>query len=100
MFALPWTRETVPHAVIELTRDCNLACRACYRQKSPGFRSVESVLGDVAVIERHQRVHTISLAGGEPTLHPELIEIVSAVKRRGHRDRCDRIWLPPRILGL
>lgn len=85
MFALPWTRDSVPHAVIELTRDCNLACRACYRQKTTGFRSVAAILEDVAVIERHQRVHTVSLAGGEPTLHPELVAIVRAVKRRGHR---------------
>jgi len=79
MFALPWTRDSVPHAVIELTRDCNLACRACYRQKTAGFRPVAAILEDVAVIERHQRVHTVSLAGGEPTLHPELLAIVRAV---------------------
>jgi organic radical activating enzyme len=85
MFALPWTRDTVPHAVVELTRDCNLACRACYRQKTPGFRPLADVLADVAIIEKHQRVHTISLAGGEPTLHPELVAIVRAVKARGHR---------------
>ncbi|MGI6496574.1 MAG: radical SAM protein [Kiritimatiellia bacterium] len=84
MFALPWTRDTVPHAVIELTRDCNLACRACYRKKEPGMRTVAEVLQDVEIIEKHQRVHTISLAGGEPTLHPELPEIVRRVKARGH----------------
>jgi hypothetical protein len=85
MFALPWTRETVPHAVIELTRDCNLSCRACYREKTPGVRSIDEILDDVRIIERHQRVHTISLAGGEPTLHPHLPEIVRRVKARGHR---------------
>lgn len=84
MFALPWTRHTVPHAVIELTRECNLDCRACYRQKTPGMRSVSDILADVVRIERHQRVHTLSLAGGEPTLHPELVVIVKAVKARGH----------------
>lgn len=85
MFALPWTRDTVPHAVIEITRDCNLACRACYRAKEPGMRTVAEILQDVAIIEKHQRVQTISLAGGEPTLHPELPEIVRRVKARGHR---------------
>jgi hypothetical protein len=85
MFALPWTRQTVPHAVIELTCDCNLDCRACYRQKSAGMRPVADILDDVRTIERHQRVHTLSLAGGEPTLHPELVAIVRAVKARGHR---------------
>jgi len=84
MFALPWTKDTVPHAVIEVTRDCNLACRACYRQKNAGMRPVADILSDVEIIERHQRVHTISLAGGEPTLHPDLPEIVRAVKSRGH----------------
>lgn len=85
MFSLPWTRNTVPHAVIEITRDCNLACRACYRVKEPGMRTVAEIMKDVAIIEKHQRVHTISLAGGEPTLHPELPEIVRQVKARGLR---------------
>ena len=85
MFSLPWTRDTVPHAVIEVTRDCNLACRACYRLKEPGLRTVAAILQDVETIEQHQRVHTISLAGGEPTLHPDLPEIVRRVKARGHR---------------
>lgn len=85
MFPLPWTRDTVPHAVIEVTRDCNLDCRACYRLKAAGMRTVAQVMQDVEIIEKHQRVHTISLAGGEPTLHPELPEIVRRVKARGHR---------------
>ena len=84
MFALPWTKKSVPHAVIEITRDCNLTCRACYREKHAGMRPVADILRDVEIIERHQRVHTLSLAGGEPTLHPDLPEIVRAVKSRGH----------------
>lgn len=85
MFPLPWSRNSVPHAVVEITRDCNLACRACYRQKSAGARPLSDILDDVAILERHQRVHTISLAGGEPTLHPDLPAIVRAVKEKGHR---------------
>jgi hypothetical protein len=84
MFALPWTRQTVPHAVIEITQDCNLACEACYRKKAVGMRPVNEILDDVRIIEKHQRVHTISLAGGEPTLHPDLPTIVKKVKARGH----------------
>lgn len=85
MFELPWTRDTVPHAVVEVTRECNLACRACYRQKAAGMRAPADILKDVGILERRQRVHTISLAGGEPTLHPGLTGIVRAVKARGHR---------------
>ncbi|MBN8458660.1 MAG: radical SAM protein [Verrucomicrobia bacterium] len=85
MFPLPWTRTTVPHGVIELTRECNLACRACYRAKAAGFKPVADILEEVAVLERNQRLHTVSLAGGEPTLHPHLPEIVRSIKQRGLR---------------
>ncbi len=85
MFPLPWTRKTVPHGVIELTRECNLACRACYRAKAAGFKPLADILEEVAILERNQRLHTVSLAGGEPTLHPQLPEIVRSIKQRGLR---------------
>jgi hypothetical protein len=85
VFELPWKKGMVPHCVIEITQKCNLACRACYREKRDTTKSVEDILDDVTIIENHQKVHTISLAGGEPTLHPDLVEIVRRVKARGHR---------------
>lgn len=85
MIKLPWDSGTVPHCVIEITHRCNIACKACYRQKTDMVKTIGQVAADIEVISKHQAVHTVSLAGGEPTLHPDLCEIVRWVKRKGFR---------------
>jgi len=84
MIELPWDSKTVPHCVLEINQQCNLACRACYREKTGGSKSVAEVMADLDTIERNQQVQTVSVAGGEPTLHPDLVEIVAELHRRGH----------------
>lgn len=84
MIELPWDKKTVPHCVLEINQQCNLSCRACYREKSGGNRAVGTVLADLETIERNQEVQTVSVAGGEPTLHPDLVEIVRMIHGRGH----------------
>lgn len=84
MIELPWDRKTVPHCVLEINQLCNLSCRACYRDKAGGSKSLAEVMADLETIERHQQVQTVSVAGGEPTLHPELVAIVAGIHQRGH----------------
>jgi len=84
MIELPWDRKTVPHCVLEINQQCNLSCRACYRDKAGGSKSLVEVMADLETIERNQQVQTVSVAGGEPTLHPELVDIVARIHRRGH----------------
>jgi len=84
MIELPWDNKTVPHCVLEINQQCNLSCRACYREKTGGSKSVEEVMADLDTIERNQQVQTVSVAGGEPTLHPQLVEIISRIHGRGH----------------
>jgi organic radical activating enzyme len=84
MIELPWDRHTVPHCVLEINQECNLACRACYREKTGASKSLAEVMADLETLERNQAVQTVSVAGGEPTLHPELVEIVAAIHRRNH----------------
>jgi len=84
MIELPWDNKTVPHCVLEINQQCNLSCRACYREKTGESKSVAAVMADLDTIEQNQQVQTVSVAGGEPTLHPELVEIVSRIHGRGH----------------
>lgn len=85
MIKLPWDKHSVPHCVLEITRKCNLSCKACYREKCDVTKSVEKIIEELKIIENHQMVHTVSLAGGEPTLHPQLCEIVRQIKFRNHK---------------
>jgi MoaA/NifB/PqqE/SkfB family radical SAM enzyme len=70
--------------VLEINQQCNLACRACYRDKGGGSKGIAEIMSDLETIERNQQVQTVSVAGGEPTLHPELVEIVARIHERGH----------------
>ncbi len=76
-----------------LTRACNLRCRMCgqwgdygiTRQESPqGLKhwlSLEEIRG---VIDGMRRDHpAITLFGGEPFLHPNILEIIGSVKKAG-----------------
>jgi 7,8-dihydro-6-hydroxymethylpterin dimethyltransferase len=70
---------------LEITHDCDCACAVCYADAGPGrgdYLSVDEVTR-VARELKAQGLQAISLTGGEPTLHPRLLEIVSAVRRVG-----------------
>lgn len=71
-----------------LTRRCNFACRYCVH--GTGHQPDEYLNTDAAlrVIEEAADlgVVTVTLSGGEPTLHPALPEIISAVIR--HKMEC------------
>ncbi len=71
--------------VVEIVTDCNLACPTCYAnspQRAPGahgtFLSVADFQTQVqAVLGKQGEIDIIQLSGGEPTLHPQLFEIIT-----------------------
>lgn len=77
---LPWSDRDVPHALLDLGRACDCVCRACYNRSKEGFRSLDALAADLAALRRARRLHTITLAGGEPLLHPQLPAVVRLVK--------------------
>jgi hypothetical protein len=85
MIRLLWTAETAPHLVLEITRSCNIVCHGCYKRRSAGTKSLDEIEKDLDTALALRRVHTVSIAGAEPTLHPQLVEIVDRVRRRGLR---------------
>ena len=80
---LPWTSETVPHAVLDILRGCNIRCRDCYNLQPDHIRPLAEIEAQLDALMRLRRLHSVSLVGGEITLHPELIEIVQSVRQRG-----------------
>jgi MoaA/NifB/PqqE/SkfB family radical SAM enzyme len=74
-------------AYVDITNRCNLACRHCFTNSSPAVdtsvemttpRLVELVkeLATLGVLE-------VGLAGGEPLLHPDWVEILGEVTAQG-----------------
>jgi len=82
---LPWAGGDVPHAVLDINRGCTIRCRACYNRSPRAVRTLADLEQDLNEMVRLRRLHTVTIGGGEPTLHPQLPGIVAAVKRRGLR---------------
>jgi len=72
--------------IIEINEHCNLTCPVCFAGSSPahtGTRSlaqVERMLD--ALVEAEGEPDAVQISGGEPTLHPQIIEILQAARRR------------------
>jgi uncharacterized radical SAM superfamily Fe-S cluster-containing enzyme len=73
-------------ALIEITDACNLECPVCFANSSPhraDFRSLEEVESMLdAVVASEGEPDVIQISGGEPTIHPELIEILRLARRK------------------
>ena len=65
--------------IVEVTSSCNLTCPMCYASSAPGGKHL-SLEECKAAIDRlvvaEGRAEVIQLSGGEPTIHPQLAEII------------------------
>jgi hypothetical protein len=80
---LPWTMQNVPHAVLDILRGCNIRCRDCYNLQPYHLKPLAEIEAQLDVLLRRRKLHSVSIVGGEITLHPDLVEIVRRVRRRG-----------------
>ena len=71
--------------IIEVNSACNMDCPLCFADARPGFsltmEEVETMLDDFVRTEGTPEV--IQFSGGEPTIHPQIIDFVAAAKARG-----------------
>ena len=80
MMRLPWHGKTVPHAVVDILRGCNCRCTDCYNSAQPCAKPLDDIKAEIRVIRSARNVRTISLSGGEPLLHPQILDIVSYLR--------------------
>src|SRR6478672_8176845 len=75
---------------LPIVHHCNLSCRSC-THVSPAVpkHSVDpaELARDLAVMARHYHVRVARIMGGEPLLHPRLVEILRIVRGCGMSDR-------------
>ena len=73
--------------IIEVNSACNMSCPLCFSTAGPGFsltlEEVEQMLDDFVRTEGAPEV--VQFSGGEPTIHPQIIDFVKAAKARGIR---------------
>lgn len=83
-YRLPWSLPDNAISWLEPTSACNLACDGCYRENvTDSHKSLEIVKHEVDLFQRLRNSDGISIAGGEPLLHPDIVEIVRYVAERG-----------------
>lgn len=73
-------------ALIEVNEHCNLACPVCFAGSSPaapGHRSLAEIDAMLdALVESEGEPDLLQISGGEPTTHPEILEILRRAKAR------------------
>lgn len=80
-YRLPWTLNDNILGWLEPTKRCNLYCEGCYSRNEKGSdKSLEQLRGELEVLTRSRRMDSISIAGGDPLVHPQIVEIVRLVK--------------------
>lgn len=81
--AFPYAGPRVPHAVLEINQRCNISCNACYKSKSAYTKPFRRVVAELDALCACRDLSTVTIAGGEPTLHPELPAIIAHCAGRG-----------------
>ena len=75
---------------INVVHHCNLTCRGCSHMSPVAprfFISPEKLFSDLRVLAGHCHTECVSLLGGEPLLHPQLLAVISAVRESGIGNR-------------
>ena len=80
-FRMPWSLTDNVLGWLEPTKKCNLTCKGCYSRNDPDSeKSVAAVRADLDAFVAQRTVDSISIAGGDPLTHPDIVEIVRMIR--------------------
>ncbi|WP_289053542.1 radical SAM protein [Carboxylicivirga marina] len=87
LYRLPFSKNDNPNGWIEITTKCNLSCPGCYRGCSQPnhtgeHKALDKIKEEILQLEKIRNCKSISISGGEPLLHPDLLEVISFIKER------------------
>ncbi|MBI4925097.1 MAG: radical SAM protein [Bdellovibrio sp.] len=99
-YRLPWSLTDNGISWIEVTTSCNLACEGCYRPKAGGHKSLKQIAEDLAVFKQERKSDCMSVAGGDPLVHPKIVEITKMIKDGGWKPiiNTNGLSLTPKLL--
>jgi hypothetical protein len=83
LYRLPWSLNDNPIGWVEITDLCNISCRGCYRTALAGHKSFEDIRTEILFLQEWRNISNVHLAGGEPLVHPDVVEIVRLIRDRG-----------------
>ncbi|PKB75217.1 MAG: radical SAM protein, partial [SAR202 cluster bacterium MP-SAtl-SRR3965592-G2] len=83
----PEHKQHICLGLIEVNTACNLSCPVCFANAAIGYsltmQQVEGMLDRFVETEGDPEV--IQFSGGEPTIHPQILDMIQAAKDRGIR---------------
>ncbi len=85
LYRLPWNLADNPIVWAEPTQACNLACDGCYRQNVRSHKPLAEVCEELETFARLRNFDGVSIAGGDPLCHPDVVDIVRYVKKMGRK---------------
>lgn len=78
---MPWTLNDNVLAWLEPTKRCNLYCQGCYSRNDPkSDKTLAQVRADLDVFTANRNVDSISIAGGDPLVYPDIVEVVRMIR--------------------
>jgi organic radical activating enzyme len=84
LYRLPWTLPDNAISWLEPTSMCNLACDGCYRENQKNsHKTLDQVKHELDVFQSKSNSDCISITGGDPLLHPQILDIIAEIKKRG-----------------
>ena len=83
----PEHKQHICLGLIEVNTACNLNCPVCFANAGIGFSiTLEQAEGMLdRFVETEGEPEVIQFSGGEPTIHPQLLDMIQAAKDRGIR---------------
>jgi hypothetical protein len=83
LYRMPWSMNDNPIGWLETTDKCNIHCLGCYRQQIAGDKTLAELKEDVLFLKRWRNIYNVSIAGGEPLIHPDIVELVAFIREQG-----------------
>lgn len=75
-------KMNIKHLMIEMTRECNLKCEHCMRGDAQNITITPEIIDKT--LDNIETIFSLTLTGGEPFLHPDMIEyLFDGIIRRG-----------------
>lgn len=85
-YRMPWTVTDNAMSWLEITTKCNISCKGCYRDaRKEGHKTLRQIEQELEVFKKLRKSDGMSIAGGDPLVHPEIVEIVRQVREAGYK---------------
>lgn len=84
LYRLPWNYADNGISWLEPTSVCNMRCEGCYRDTYHGkHKTLEEIKDELKIFKSMRKSDCMSITGGDPLCHPQIVEIVRMSKEMG-----------------